>query len=89
MIAKANAGGQVSDATVVEFKKLVANSLTKQGIQLANDTCQGLSAYAMTRDIGRVFRLGERIENASRHSRRPEVERLGQRARVRTPGCIP
>ena len=34
----------------------------EEAIQRANDTCYGLSAYAMTRDIGRIFRLGERIE---------------------------
>ena len=33
-----------------------------EAIRRANDTCYGLSAYAMTRDIGRIFRLSERIE---------------------------
>ncbi len=31
-------------------------------IRRANNTPYGLSAYAMTRDIGRMFRLGEQIE---------------------------
>jgi len=31
-------------------------------IELANASDYGLSAYAMTRDIGRIFRLAERIE---------------------------
>jgi succinate-semialdehyde dehydrogenase/glutarate-semialdehyde dehydrogenase len=31
-------------------------------IERANSSAYGLSAYAMTRDLGRMFRLGERIE---------------------------
>jgi succinate-semialdehyde dehydrogenase/glutarate-semialdehyde dehydrogenase len=34
----------------------------EEAIQRANNTPYGLSAYAMTRDIGRVFRLAEQIE---------------------------
>jgi succinate-semialdehyde dehydrogenase/glutarate-semialdehyde dehydrogenase len=34
----------------------------EEAIRQANDTPYGLSAYAMTRDIGRIFRLGEQIE---------------------------
>jgi len=34
----------------------------KEAIQLANDTARGLSAYAFTRDISRVFRLAEHLE---------------------------
>jgi succinate-semialdehyde dehydrogenase / glutarate-semialdehyde dehydrogenase len=34
----------------------------EEAIQLANDTVHGLSAYAFTRDAGRVFRLAERLE---------------------------
>jgi succinate-semialdehyde dehydrogenase/glutarate-semialdehyde dehydrogenase len=33
-----------------------------EAIELANSSDYGLSAYAMTRDIGRIFRLSERIE---------------------------
>ena len=33
-----------------------------EAIELANASEYGLSAYAMTRDIGRIFRLAERIE---------------------------
>ena len=34
----------------------------EEAIRRANNTPYGLSAYAMTRDIGRVFRLSEQIE---------------------------
>jgi len=34
----------------------------EEGIRRANSTPYGLSAYAMTRDIGRIFRLSEQIE---------------------------
>jgi len=34
----------------------------EEAIREANNTPYGLSAYAMTRDIGRIFRLGEQIE---------------------------
>jgi succinate-semialdehyde dehydrogenase/glutarate-semialdehyde dehydrogenase len=33
-----------------------------EAIRLANRSNFGLSAYAMTRDVARVFRLGEQIE---------------------------
>lgn len=33
-----------------------------EAIELANQSDYGLSAYAMTRDLGRMFRLSERIE---------------------------
>lgn len=33
-----------------------------EAIRLANDTVHGLSAYAFTRDVGRVFRLAEKLE---------------------------
>lgn len=34
----------------------------EEAIQKANNTSYGLSAYAMTRDVGRIFRLGEQLE---------------------------
>jgi succinate-semialdehyde dehydrogenase/glutarate-semialdehyde dehydrogenase len=34
----------------------------EEGVRLANDTQYGLSAYAFTRDIARVFRLSEQLE---------------------------
>ncbi len=34
----------------------------EEAIRLANDTAYGLSAYAFTRDVGRVFRLAESLE---------------------------
>ncbi len=34
----------------------------EEAIRRANDTPYGLSAYAMTRDIGRIFRLSEHLE---------------------------
>ena len=34
----------------------------EEAIQLANDTVRGLSAYAFTRDMGRIFRLTEHLE---------------------------
>jgi len=37
----------------------------EEGIRLANDTPYGLSAYAFTRDVGRVFRLADALEAGS------------------------
>jgi succinate-semialdehyde dehydrogenase / glutarate-semialdehyde dehydrogenase len=34
----------------------------EDAVRLANDTAHGLSAYAFTRDIGRIFRLAELLE---------------------------
>ncbi len=34
----------------------------EEAIRLANATPHGLSAYAFTRDVGRVFRLSEALE---------------------------
>ncbi len=34
----------------------------EEGVRLANATSYGLSAYAFTRDVGRVFRLSETLE---------------------------
>jgi len=37
----------------------------EEAIRLANDTTYGLSAYAFTRDVGRVFRLADSLEAGS------------------------
>jgi succinate-semialdehyde dehydrogenase/glutarate-semialdehyde dehydrogenase len=37
----------------------------EEGIRMANDTPYGLSAYAFTRDVGRVFRLADALEAGS------------------------
>jgi succinate-semialdehyde dehydrogenase/glutarate-semialdehyde dehydrogenase len=37
----------------------------EEGIRLANDTPYGLSAYAFTRDVSRVFRLADALEAGS------------------------
>lgn len=37
----------------------------EEAIREANDTPYGLSAYAMTRDINRIFRLGEQLESGT------------------------
>ena len=41
---------------------VVAFDTEAEAIQLANDTVHGLSAYAFTRDLGRMFRLAENLE---------------------------
>ena len=41
---------------------VVAFDTEAEAIQLANDTVHGLSAYAFTRDLGRMFRLAEGLE---------------------------
>jgi succinate-semialdehyde dehydrogenase/glutarate-semialdehyde dehydrogenase len=41
---------------------VIAFDTEEEAIRLANDTAHGLSAYAFTRDLGRVFRLAERLE---------------------------
>ncbi len=37
----------------------------EEGIRRANESCYGLSAYVMTRDMGRIFRCAEQIEAAT------------------------
>ena len=41
---------------------VIAFGTEEEGVQLANDTAHGLSAYAFTRDMSRVFRLAEHLE---------------------------
>lgn len=50
------------EETFAPIAPIASFDTEEEVIQRANDTCYGLSAYAMTRDIGRVFRLGERVE---------------------------
>jgi succinate-semialdehyde dehydrogenase/glutarate-semialdehyde dehydrogenase len=50
------------EETFAPIAPIASFDTEEEAIQRANDTCYGLSAYAMTRDIGRIFRLGERIE---------------------------
>ena len=44
---------------------IIAFDTEEEAIRLANDTPYGLSAYAFTRDVGRVFRLAEYLEAGS------------------------
>ena len=38
------------------------SSTEEEAIRIANDTPYGLSAYFFTRDVGRVWRVGEALE---------------------------
>ena len=44
---------------------LTAFDTEEEAIRLANDTPYGLSAYAFTRDLGRIFRLADQLEAGS------------------------
>jgi len=44
---------------------IVAFDTEEEAIRLANDTTYGLSAYAFTKDVGRVFRLADQLEAGS------------------------
>jgi succinate-semialdehyde dehydrogenase/glutarate-semialdehyde dehydrogenase len=50
------------EETFAPIAPLSSFDTEEEAIRRANNTAYGLSAYAMTRDIGRVFRLGEQIE---------------------------
>ena len=50
------------EETFAPIAPVTAFDTEAEAIRLANDTAHGLSAYAFTRDIGRVFRLAERLE---------------------------
>lgn len=52
----------MSEETFAPIAPLSSFDTEEEGIRRANDSSYGLSAYAMTRDIGRIFRLSERIE---------------------------
>ncbi len=52
----------MSEETFAPIAPLCPFDTEEEVIRAANDTPYGLSAYAMTRDIGRIFRLGEQLE---------------------------
>lgn len=52
----------MSEETFAPMAPIVSFETEAEGIRRANDSCYGLSAYAMTRDMGRMFRLSEQIE---------------------------
>jgi len=52
----------MSEETFAPVAPISSFETEEEAIRRANDTPYGLSAYAMTRDIGRIFRLGEQIE---------------------------
>lgn len=52
----------MSEETFAPIAPISSFDTEEEAIRRANDTPYGLSAYAMTRDIGRIFRLGEQIE---------------------------
>ncbi len=52
----------MSEETFAPIAPVSPFDTEEEAIQAANATQYGLSAYAMTRDMGRIFRLGEQIE---------------------------
>jgi succinate-semialdehyde dehydrogenase / glutarate-semialdehyde dehydrogenase len=52
----------MAEETFAPIAPISAFDTEEEAIKRANNTPYGLSAYAMTRDIGRVFRLAEQIE---------------------------
>jgi succinate-semialdehyde dehydrogenase/glutarate-semialdehyde dehydrogenase len=52
----------MSEETFAPIAPISSFDTEDEAIRRANDTSYGLSAYAMTRDIGRIFRLSEQIE---------------------------
>lgn len=52
----------MSEETFAPVAAVSAFETEEQAIALANDTPFGLSAYAFTRDIGRIYRLMEQLE---------------------------
>ena len=52
----------MSEETFAPIAPISSFDTEAEAIRRANDTPYGLSAYAMTRDIGRIFRLSEQIE---------------------------
>lgn len=52
----------MSEETFAPIAPISTFDTEEEAIELANASEYGLSAYAMTRDVGRIFRLAERIE---------------------------
>jgi succinate-semialdehyde dehydrogenase / glutarate-semialdehyde dehydrogenase len=52
----------MQEETFAPMAPITTFEIEEEAIELANGVNYGLSAYAMTRDIARVFRLAERIE---------------------------
>jgi len=52
----------MQEETFAPIAPLTTFDTEEQAIGYANSSRYGLSAYAMTRDVGRIFRLSERIE---------------------------
>lgn len=63
MLADVPASGLcMTEETFAPVAPVTAFDTEEEGIKLANASPFGLSAYAFTRDIGRVFRLAEQLE---------------------------
>jgi succinate-semialdehyde dehydrogenase/glutarate-semialdehyde dehydrogenase len=52
----------MSEETFAPVAPISSFETEDEAIRRANATPYGLSSYAMTRDIGRIFRLAEQIE---------------------------
>jgi succinate-semialdehyde dehydrogenase/glutarate-semialdehyde dehydrogenase len=52
----------MSEETFAPIAPICSFDTEEEAIRRANNTPYGLSAYAMTRDVGRIFRLAEQIE---------------------------
>jgi succinate-semialdehyde dehydrogenase/glutarate-semialdehyde dehydrogenase len=52
----------MNEETFAPIAPVAAFDTEEEAIRLANNTPYGLSAYAFTRDVGRVFRLAEDVE---------------------------
>jgi succinate-semialdehyde dehydrogenase/glutarate-semialdehyde dehydrogenase len=57
-----NASACMSEEIFAPVAPVTAFDTEEEAIRLANDTPFGLSAYAFTRDVSRVFRLAENLE---------------------------
>ncbi len=52
----------MAEETFAPIAPICSFDTEEEVIRAANDTPYGLSAYAMTRDVGRIFRLSEQLE---------------------------